>query len=31
LPQVESLRGSVDGVRFRREAYAETVVFERRR
>jgi hypothetical protein len=31
LPQVESLRGSVGGVRFRREAYAETVVFERRR
>ncbi|MEY2746055.1 MAG: hypothetical protein RL112_1097 [Planctomycetota bacterium] len=31
LPQVESLRGSVGGVRFRREAYSETVVFERRR
>jgi len=31
LPEVESLRGSVEGVRFRREAYADTIVFERRR
>lgn len=31
LPEVESLRGSIEGVRFRREAYADTIVFERRR